>query len=85
MIVNTASRELVDEKALAQALKSGVVDSYALEAEDLTSPPLGKLENAFLFKGFGWYTKEALARNKEIWVNNIIGLARGKPVNQILQ
>ena len=83
MIVNTASRDLIDETALAKALQSGAVDSYALEAEDLISGPLGKLENAFLFKGFGWYTKEALERNKEIWVKNIIGLAKGKPVNQI--
>lgn len=84
IIINTASRDLVDEKALAEALKSGAVDSYALEAEDLTSEPLGKLENALLFKGFGWYTKEALERNKEIWVRNIVGLANGKPVNQVI-
>lgn len=83
IMVNTASRDLVDEKALAKALKSGQVDSYALEAEDLTSGPLGKLENAFLFKGFGWYTQEALERNKKIWVNNIVGLAKGKPINQV--
>lgn len=83
MIVNTASRDLVDENALAIALKSGAVDSYALEAEDLTSAPLGKLENAFLFKGFGWYTKEALERNKEIWVNNIVSMAQGKSTNLV--
>lgn len=84
IIVNTADRELVAEKAMARALKSGRVDSYALEAEDLTSPPLGNLENAFLFRGFGWYTQEALARNKEIWVNNILGIARQQPLNQVL-
>ena len=84
MIVNTASRDLVDEVALAKALRSGLVDSYALEAEDLISAPLGKLDNAFLFKGFGWYTKEALERNKEIWVKNIIGLAKGKSINQVI-
>jgi len=83
IIINTASRELVDEQALAKALQSGAVDSYALEAEDLTRAPLGNLKNAFLFKGFGWYTQEALERNKEIWVNNIIGLARDKPMNQV--
>ena len=83
VIVNTADRSLVDEEAMAQALKSGQVDSYALEAEDLTSPPLGGLENAILSKGFGWFTKEALERNKEIWVNNIEGIAKGKPVNPL--
>jgi phosphoglycerate dehydrogenase-like enzyme len=81
IVVNTADRSLVDEEAMAGVLKSGKVNSYALEAEDLTSSPLGGIENAFLFKGFGWYTKEALKRNKEIWINSIISLAKGKPIN----
>ena len=83
IVVNTADRSLVDEEAMAEALKSSKVDSYALEAEDLTSPPLGNIENAVLFKGFGWYTKEALERNKQIWVDNILGIAEGKPVNPV--
>lgn len=83
IVVNTADRSLVDEEAMAKALKSRKVNSYALEAEDLTSPPLGGVKNAFLFKGFGWYTKEALERNKEIWVDNIEGIIRGKPPNPL--
>lgn len=82
-IINTSDRSLVDEKAMAKSLKSGKVDTYVLEAEDLDSPPLGDLENAILFRGFGWYTKESLERNKEIWVNNIEGVARNKPINSV--
>jgi lactate dehydrogenase-like 2-hydroxyacid dehydrogenase len=83
IVVNTASRSLVDEKAMADALKSGKVDTYILEAEDLDSPPLGGLEKAILFKGFGWFTKESLERNKEIWVSNIEGIAKGNPPNPL--
>lgn len=83
IIINTADRSLVDEEAMAEALKSGKVDSYALEAEGLTSTPLGGIENAILFRGFGWFTKEALERNKEIWVNNIEGIVKGKPINVV--
>lgn len=83
MIINTASRGLVDESVMAKGLKSGTVDSYALEAEDLTSGPLSKVENAFMFKAFGWYTKEVLDRRTGVWVNNIVGLAHNKPVNQV--
>lgn len=83
IVVNTAGRELVNEQAMAKALKSGLVDSYALEVGDLKSGPLPQCNNAFLFKGFGWYTKEALERNKEIWVNNIVGLSHGKPINSL--
>lgn len=83
IIVNTSSRNLIDEQKIASALKNGKVDSYALEVEDINSKPLGILENAFLFKGFGWYTKEALERNKEIWVNNIIGMVNHKYHNLV--
>ncbi len=83
IIVNTADRSLVDEKALIKALKNKQVDSYALEIDDPASSELNKLENVFLFKGFGWYTKEALERNKEIWIKNIIGIAQRKPVNPV--
>jgi len=83
IVVNTADKSLIDEEAMAEALKSGKVDTYALEAEDLISPPLGNIKNAILFRGFGWYTKEALERNKEIWVDNMVGIAKGSPLNPL--
>jgi hypothetical protein len=36
-----------------------------------------------MFKGFGWFTKEALEKNKEIWIDNIVGVAKGAPHNPI--
>jgi phosphoglycerate dehydrogenase-like enzyme len=81
-MVNTADRTLVDEQALSQALKSGRVDSYAVEAAEKIGP-LSELDNVFFFKGFGWHTKEALAKNKQIWVENIKALTRGKTVNSV--
>ena len=76
IIVNLASRELVDEKAMANALKVKKVDSYAYEGDDLKNGPLAGLENAFGFKIFSWYTKEALERATEIWTDNIVKLAK---------
>ncbi len=83
IVINTADRSLVDEKSMAKALKSGKVDTYVLEAEDLNSPPLGGIENAVLFRGFGWFTKEALERNKEIWVENIVKASKGNFENRV--
>lgn len=83
IVVNTADRTLVDEKAMAEALKREYVDTYLLEAEDLKSPPLGGIENAIFFKGFGWYTREALERNKQIWVDNILHAVKGKYKNRV--
>lgn len=83
IIVNTVDRELVDEKAMAQALESGRVDTYIYEGEDLIHTPLAKLENAIGFKGFAWYTKEALENLYSIWVSNLVALAKGKPQNVV--
>lgn len=83
-IVNTVDRELVDEKAMAEALKSGKVDTYVYEGEDLVHTPLAKLENAIGFKGFAWYTKEALENLYMIWVDNLLALAKGKPQNRVV-
>lgn len=84
IVINTADRRLVDEKAMADALYSGKVDQYAFEADSVTGSPLQWVETALAFKPFGWYTKEALNRNKKIWVENIAGLCRGKPTNRIV-
>lgn len=83
IVINTADRSLVDEKAMAEVLKSGRVDQYCFEGESLKKSPLEGIETAIMFKGFGWFTKEALERNKEIWVNNIVGIAKGRPHNPV--
>lgn len=84
IIVNTVDRELVNEKDMAEALKSGKVDSYAYEGEDLVNTPLAKLENSIGLQGFGYYTKEALENLYRIWVNNIIATSKGKPQNRVV-
>lgn len=83
-VINTVGRELVDERAMAEGLKSGKVDTYVYEGEDLIHTPLAKLENAIGFKGFAWYTKEALENLYRIWVSNLVALAKGKPQNRVV-
>lgn len=83
IIVNTVDRELIDEKAMAKALKSEKVYGYAYEGEDLVNTPLAKVENAIGIKGFGWYTKEALENMYQIWTDNIVAMAKGKPRNLV--
>ncbi|HET7099060.1 MAG TPA: 2-hydroxyacid dehydrogenase [Patescibacteria group bacterium] len=84
IIVNTVDRELVDEKEMAKALKSGKVDSYGYEGEDLVHTPLAKIENAIGIKGFAWYTKEALENLHNIWISNLTALVKGKPQNRVV-
>jgi lactate dehydrogenase-like 2-hydroxyacid dehydrogenase len=83
IIVNTVDRSLVDEEAMAEAIKTGKVYGYAYEAEDLESTPLANLENVIGIKGFGWYTKEALENMFKIWVENIEALTKGTGKNLV--
>lgn len=83
IFVNTADRTIINEKAMADAIKSGQVASYAYEAVDLGHGPLAKLENAIGVKRFGWYTKEAIERLMQIFVDSIISHTKGKPINLI--
>lgn len=83
IMVNTVDRELVDEVAMAKALRSGKIYAYAYEGEDLVHTPLAKLENAVGIKGFAWYTKEALDNLYKIWIENLSALAKGKPQNLV--
>lgn len=81
IIVNTADRGIMNEKALASALRSGHIYGYAYEAGNIEDTPLAKIENAIGLKGFGWYTHESLKNLFQIWVDNLVSLAKGKPLN----
>ncbi len=83
IVVNIASRAIVDEEAMATALRNGDIDSYVVESNNPTMPPLGQIDNAFVFKQFGWYTKEAMDRNLDVWISNIEGIINGTPVNPV--
>lgn len=83
IIVNTADRGVVDEQAMADALTSGKVYGYAYEGKELDNTPLYKIENALGLKGFGWYTHESIKNLMQIWVDSLVSLAKGKPINVV--
>ena len=83
ILVNTADRGVIDEAALAAALRSGKIYGYAYEGSDLVHTPLAGIENAIGLKGFGWYTRESLKNLYQIWVNSMIALAKGAPINVV--
>ncbi|HSV94734.1 MAG TPA: NAD(P)-dependent oxidoreductase [Spirochaetia bacterium] len=83
IVINMADKRLVSEKYMAEALKSGKIDQYAYETESTHKSPLEGIETALAFKPFGGYTREALNRNREVWVRNIEDLSRGNPTNKV--
>lgn len=75
IVVNLSGRNLVDEKAMAEALKIGKIAQYAFEGDSMNKSPLEGIETALMFKPFSGYTQESLKRNKDEWAKNISNLA----------
>ena len=94
ILVNTARGDLVDEQALASALRDGRVASYA--CDDLTGEPgsgdrspllaLDLADRVLVTPHIGAQTKEAVARMGAMAVRNVLAVLRGEeppyPVNR---
>jgi len=83
IIVNTADEALIDEAAMAEALKSGQVDMYTSEGTLFEGTPLAGMERAIGLKGFGYYTREAIRNLFEIFADDIVAIVQGKPIHLV--
>jgi glyoxylate reductase len=82
ILVNTARGSLVDEVALADALRTGVIAAAGLdvfEAEPVVTPALLELENVVLLPHLGSATAETRAAMVELACANIIAVLSGRP------
>jgi D-3-phosphoglycerate dehydrogenase len=85
ILVNTSRGPILDEKAIADALRSGRIAAAGLdvfETEPLEpASPLRMLENAALSDHAGWYSEESMAELKTKAARNVAAvLAGGKPL-----
>lgn len=81
IIVNTADEALIDEAAMAEAIKSGKVDMYTSEGTLFENTPLAGMERAIGLKGFGYFTREAIRNLFEIFADDVVAIAQGKPIH----
>ena len=85
ILLNTARGALVDEQAVADALKNGQLAFYGADAfctEPLPQEsPLRGLPNALLTPHIAWATNEALQRLMDITTNNLRTWLDGKGEN----
>lgn len=86
-LINTSRGALVDEPALIQALKSGVIAGAALDVQETEPPvpdnPLYTMDNVILTPHMGWKGLETRQRLVSILAGNIKSYLDGNPVNVV--
>ena len=87
ILINTGRGPLVDEQAVANALKEKRLAAFC--ADVLTVEPPGKdhpllgQPNAFITPHIAWATTEARRRLTEVAIGNVRAFLNGKPVNVV--
>ncbi len=81
LLINTARGGIIDEAALARALREGVITGAGLDAfaqEPLKDSDLLKLDNVLLTPHVAWRTREAVENmNREI-LEQIVDVSQGR-------
>lgn len=85
VLINTARGKIVDNHALYNALKEGVIGGAGLDtlAEWDTSNPLLSLDNTVITPHGAWYTKESFENLAEMVTVNVEAYSAGNPINLI--
>jgi glycerate dehydrogenase len=88
VLINTSRGGLVDEAALAQALRSGRIAAAYLDVLGIEPPPaehpLIGLPNCWITPHVAWASLEARTRLMEVAVDNVRAFLAGTPTNVVL-
>lgn len=81
IIVNLANESLVETKAMAEALKSGKVAAYSVEASSNLRNDLGSHPNVHFAPSNAWNSDESMQTLRDVWVANVLSVIAGSPKN----
>jgi len=84
-IINTARGDLIDDTALAEAIRDNRLAGAGLDflGEWSNDNPLLALDNVVITPHIGWYTQESLDNLADIITENIENYAKANPVNLV--
>jgi D-3-phosphoglycerate dehydrogenase / 2-oxoglutarate reductase len=85
-LVNSARPDLVDVPALLESLSSGRVAGYAFDSGYWPAERAKKSAGhpgILAVPHISWYTREAVARELDGWVDNMVLMCKGKMANRI--
>jgi len=86
-LINTSRGLLVDERALAEALDSGVIAGAGLDVLAQEPPaadnPLFAARNCYITPHIAWATASARKRLMQVVVENVEAFLRGSPRNRV--
>jgi glycerate dehydrogenase len=87
LIINTSRGPLIDNEALAEALRDGRIGGAALDVLDVEPPPPGNpligAPNCLITPHIAWYAIEARKRLMRIGADNLAAFVRGAPVRVV--
>lgn len=88
-LINTAVGPIVDNDALADALRNGTIAGAGLDRVDMEPPipanyPILDAPNTVLLPHIGFATEEAMVRRAEITFENIVNWEKGQQENTVL-
>jgi D-3-phosphoglycerate dehydrogenase len=85
VVINTSQGKVIDEKALADALRSQKLSYAGLDVFEVETPaqrnPLFELDNSVLSPHVGFHTVEAVKLKTDICIDNIVKFLEGRPQN----
>jgi glycerate dehydrogenase len=87
VLINTSRGGLIDEAALARALRSGQLSAAYLDVLNVEPPPPGHpligLPNCWITPHVAWASLEARTRLMQVAVDNVRAFLAGSPVNVV--
>jgi D-3-phosphoglycerate dehydrogenase len=81
-LINTSRGSIIDEKALVQALREGLISGVGLDVLEKEPPdsqnPLLKMENVILSPHVGYYSEESISELRRRTAENVSSVLLGK-------